>query len=422
MNGYVKSWQGCTAGLLGSRCLCRASVVPEVHHEILCFHTMDEAPDAWDRVTAGSSLFLRRNYLRLLEHHGPPGQQHRYALIVREGRPVAAVAAQLFDVDDELLAVRERTAFNARQRPFGRALDTATLWLRNKGLGLLGRRVLICGNLFSCGLDGIAFAPGEATEPLWPWVLEAVQHLQRADGRVSFVAVKDPLAISTDHRKALRAARFAHLKVEPSMDLHMPALWRTRDDYLDALNTKYRKAALKLDEALLHAGATIASLTDVRAEQARLHELYLQVERRALMRYGTVQPGYLPALADHAGPHGYRCTVIRMNGAMVGFSLVLKDGDTAVAHTVGFDYDANTLAPIYLRLLHSILEDGLALGCRTLHYGRTALEPKARLGATPVETEVWIRHTNPFINLLVGPLLRLVPQDKAPRRDPFRRG
>jgi hypothetical protein len=421
MSSYDNPWQGCAANLLASRCRCRTVAAPAVDHTVACFDRIDDAPAAWESVTAGSGLFLGRAYLRLLETNGPAGHTPRYALVERGGRPVAAIATQIFDVDDELLAVRDRTAYNAGQRPLGRALDKTTMWLRNKGLGLLGRRVLICGNLFSCGLDGIAFAPGEDPVEIWPLVMEAVQRIQQADGRVAFLAVKDPLAQHSDHRRALRAAGFAHLKVEPSMDLHAPAAWRSRADYLDALNTKYRKAANKIDEAMAKAGAAVESLPDLTDEQDRLHALYQQVERRALMRYGTVQPGYLPALAAWAGPDRYRCTVVRIDGVIVGFSLVLKDGEVAIAHTVGFDYAANAKAPIYLRLLHSILEDGLALGCRTIHYGRTALEPKARLGATPVETEVWIRHSHPLINLAVGPLLRLAPQDRAPHREPFRR-
>lgn len=421
MSSYDKAWQGCAANFLIRRGLCRATSAPAVSHEVACFDTIDQVPLAWDRVTANGSLFLDRNYLRLLEQQGPMNQAHRYAVVYRQGHPVAAIATQLFDVDDELLAVRDRTAHNAGQRPWGRAIDRTTMWLRNRGLGLLGRRVLICGNLFSCGLDGIAFAPGEDPEVLWPAVLTAIEKIGQADGRVAFVAVKDPLAERNDHRAALAAAGFAHLKVEPSMDLHAQAAWRSRADYLDALNTKYRKAALKIDEAIAQAGATVESLEDLTHVQDRLHALYQQVERRALMRYGTVQPGYLPALAQWAGRDRWRCTVVRMEGAIVGFSFVLKDGPIAIAHTVGFDYTANAKAPVYLRLLHSILEDGLALGCRTMHYGRTALEPKARLGATPVETEVWIRHTRAWINYAVGPLLRLAPQDRAPHREPFRK-
>ncbi len=205
------------------------------------------------------------------------------------------------------------------------------------------------------------------------------------------------------------------------MELHMLGGWHTRADYLDALNTKYRKAARKMEESIERAGYVVEPLLDLHQEATRLHELYRQVEQRAIMRFGVVSEGYLPALAAMAGPERCRCTVLRRQGRIEGFSLVLMSKDVAIAHVVGFDYNANAEAPVYLRLLHSVIDDGLAMGCRLLHYGRTALEPKARLGAKPVETEIWIRHNNAATNPWVSPMLRLVPQDKAPQRDPFRK-
>jgi hypothetical protein len=52
--------------------------------------------------------------------------------------------------------------------------------------------------------------------------------------------------------------------------------------------------------------------------------------------------------------------------------------------------------------------------------GRTALEPKARLGARPVATGVWLRHAHPLMNSLVGRTLGAVPHREAPERNPFK--
>jgi hypothetical protein len=215
--------------------------------------------------------------------------------------------------------------------------------------------------------------------------------------------------------------RFTRFQVEPSMEMRIPPSWRAHSDYLGSLNAKYRKAAVRVFDAVKRDGAVVEPLHDLRAERVRLHDLYAQVERRAQVRFGMFGRDYLPTLAETAGPARCRCSVIRKDRLAVGFCMVLKDGDTAVAHVVGFDYEANRRAPVYLRLLHRVIEDSLALGCGQIHFGRTALEPKARLGALPTDTEVWLKHIHPVVNRLVGPLLRLVPQDTAPRREPFGR-
>ena len=397
-----------------------AGAQPAPSCDIAVYNAISGVPAAWDTVAGGSSLFLGRGYLRLLEAHGPPGLLSRYALIMRNGVPVAAVRALIFDVDDGMLAVRDRTEFNAWQRPWGRFLDKGMTWLRNRSLGAFGRRIVLCGNLFSCGLHGVAFANGEDPQQLWPAVVDALHRIRDADGQAAYLLIKDFMQPDAGHCRPLLDHGFARLQIEPSMDLAVPASWHTHADYCDSLNAKHRKAMRKIYEAVDRFGAVVESGVDPQPEQDRLFELYLQVEHHAQIRFGMLQAGYLPALADMAGPDRFRCSVIRKGGGIIGFSTVLKDGDTANAHVLGFDYAANAQAPVYLRLLHQTIEDSLALGCRTIHYGRTALEPKSRLGATPTDTEIWVKHCQPFVNRVVGRLLRLVPEDTSPRHQPFR--
>lgn len=52
----------------------------------------------WDRVSAGSSLFLSRRFLRLLEQNLPDNLTKHYALAYVGGRPVAAIVAQSLDI------------------------------------------------------------------------------------------------------------------------------------------------------------------------------------------------------------------------------------------------------------------------------------------------------------------------------------
>src|ERR1041384_6483333 len=57
----------------------------------------------WDDVTAGGSLFLRRDVLRVLEQHGPENILPRYAMIFRGDKPVAALTAQIVSVTGDRL-------------------------------------------------------------------------------------------------------------------------------------------------------------------------------------------------------------------------------------------------------------------------------------------------------------------------------
>jgi len=65
------------------------------------------------------------------------------------------------------------------------------------------------------------------------------------------------------------------------------------------------------------------------------------------------------------------------------------------------------------------LADSIEMRCRRVSFGRTALEPKAGLGARPERLWLWARHRNPALNLLIRNLLRAVPHGEAPERNPF---
>jgi hypothetical protein len=112
--------------------------------------------------------------------------------------------------------------------------------------------------------------------------------------------------------------------------------------------------------------------------------------------------------------------VIRKEKEVLGFVTTLKDGETAVGYYIGFDGRANAELPIYFRLLQAVVEDAIQMGCRQISFGRTALEPKARLGAKPVPVHIWVRHRVPAMNILLRGLMQTLSHEEAPDRSPFK--
>src|SRR5258706_5453228 len=55
-------------------------------------------PQHWDLVVIQGGFFLRRDVLRAIETHGAENVTHRYALIYRDARPMAVMAAQIVAV------------------------------------------------------------------------------------------------------------------------------------------------------------------------------------------------------------------------------------------------------------------------------------------------------------------------------------
>ena len=361
----------------------------------------------WDAVAANGSFFLRRSVLRVIEEHGPENVTPRYAMVFRGEVPVAIVAAQVVEVHG-------REHFAPSVRP---VVELARKRLK--------QRLIVAGNLLSWGCDGVAFAPGESPADLWPAVAEALYRLRRAlrlEGQAGFHLVKD-LAPQHTGVEALHRFSYRPLETEPNMVLTLDPAWHTYDDYLVALDSKNRRTARDQVKALERAGCVVATLSpgEMTHHAARLHALYRGVQQNAAVRLVTVPDGYFPALAAAVGDD-FRCSVIKRGDDILGFVTSVRSGATAVGYYIGFDREAAAAEslPLYLRLLHTTIADAIGWRCGRLSLGRTALQPKAGLGARPEPMTVWVRHRVPVLNWIVREALGAVPHAEAPVRNPFK--
>jgi len=358
----------------------------------------------WEQVTSHDSLFLSPRYLRVLEEAGPDNLRQRYALIFRDKEPVAAIAAQSVTV-----SVSRLRQSGAKKVPIDR----------------LEEKMLVCGNLLSWGMHGIAFAPNVDHEAMWPAVAEAIYRLRRVDklfGDTAFVMVKDIPDTHAASASALSRFSYRELETEPNMVLEISPKWKTYDDYMASLTSKYRKQAKQIEKDVISAGCTVEEIktTEIARQAEQLHALYLQTHKNARLRLVTLPVAFLPTLANELGDD-MRFTILRKDDALLGFVTTVKDGETAVGYYIGFDRKSNAEFPIYFRLLQSVVDHAIALGCKRLSLGRTALEPKARLGARPDPMRVWVRHRIPMLNLIVRGLLHTIDDhDEAPERNPFK--
>jgi len=331
----------------------------------------------------------------------------------------AAVVAQIVTVTSAQLRPESGGTREERPRPLLRRMLSPAARLAT---AKVKERMLVAGNLLSWGFHGIAFASDEKPNELWPGIAEALYRIRRAarlSGETNLVMLKD-LTAQQSGLESLRRFSYRPLQTEPNMVLGINPAWRTYDDYLAALDAKYRRNSKEQLKKLAAAECRLEPLDDLGSQASRLHELYLAVHANSSIRLVTLPETYLPALARVAGS-SFRCTVARRGEEILGFVTTLRDGDTAIAYYIGFDRAAAaTGLPLYLRLLHSTIGDAIEWRCKRLSLGRTALEPKAALGAKPEPMSVWMRHRVPALNWVLCGMLGAVPHNEAPERSPFK--
>lgn len=374
----------------------------------------------WDRVTASSSVFLSRKYLEVLDRHPPANLRTRYTLVYRADAPVAALCVQVVKVSGDTVASASDPKAASKSLHPSQILTKA----RASQLRRVRAQVLVCGNLLSWGQHGIAVAPGEDPAEIWPAIAEALYRIRRSEkleGQPSLTMVKDLDQPGEAGIESFRRFRYRPFETEPNMILEFPDGCHRFEDYLNLLNSRYRKTVRKTMDAVGNAGFQIERTPLLTAPPARVHDLYKQVQEQASVRLVSLAPEYLPAIAEVLG-EGFRWTLIRResDGEVAGFVTTLRDGETAVGYYIGFDRVLNETAPLYFRLLYAVVQDALELGCKRVSFGRTALEPKAKLGAKPVAVRCWLRHRIPLANFIVHRLLSTISHEEAPERNPFR--
>ena len=379
-------------------------------------------PAHWDKVTAAAGFFFERNYLNVLETAGPDNLVPRYALIYRDGVPVAALIMQLVRI--EAARVRKEEADTPTRNPAKRLIKHLSSPIEDHLNERVRQRVLVCGNLLSYGFHAAAFAPGIVPESVWPGITEVLYRVRRAEklsGQTNFVLIKDLTAPELKSSQVLERFSYRAVETEPNMMLELDAKWKNHEAYLGSLASKYRSAVKnQILKPIEEAGCALLVIDDVAAAGERLHQLYLDVHLNASLRPVTLPAGYWGALKAAAGER-LRVIALMRGEHMLGFIACLKDGELGVAYHIGFDRQASGELPVYLRLLHAAVDHLIAMGARRVSLGRTALEPKARLGAKPQPMSVWMRHSQPLINTVTKRLLGLVQHDEAPEANPFKK-
>lgn len=261
---------------------------------------------------------------------------------------------------------------------------------------------------------------------MWKAALEAIDCIREQAGLSRPTDVSRDVSLIKDidpgdspATQAISDAHYLAIDNEPDMVLRLDPSWRTHADYLAGMTSKYRRSCEKVLRWVKGAGFRIERLTDVRRNAGVLHRHYLSVQRQARLRPVALPADFLPELSQALGRR-FRCFVIRdCHARIVAFVTTIRDGDTLAGYFLGYDPEVNRTVPLYLRLLHAVVEEALRTRCRRISFGRTALEAKARLGAKPTPLNIWVQHGQPSLHAWANRWLQASLFEKVPLRRPF---
>lgn len=375
-------------------------------------------PDFWDVLAASGSVFFSRAYLEMLERNAPENLGLRYVVLSRGARPVAILVLQKLVLKAESILPQGGVGEGWKSRLSRQAKVLVSRPLED-------RRVLVLGNMLTFGQHAFVAVADLDPAELWHGAAEALYRVRRAEkleGSADIQLVKDLVGAGIAQAQSLFEFGYRLAETEPNMVLELDLGWRSYADYLASLASKYRKnVQTRILGHFEEAPYRVEILENPSALAPRLHQLYLAVHEAAELRPFTLPESYWQALPQTFGEK-LRVVGIWEADLLIGFVALLLDNDgTVYGYHIGLDRAAAQRVPVYLRLLHAVVAEGIALGGKRISLGRTALEPKAALGAKSEPMAVYARHRQPIWNKLLRGLLSQVGHAEAPERNPFKK-
>lgn len=378
------------------------------------FDRWADVPSAlWREQVKNGSAFLQPDYLQALCSSESEHFDLRFVMFYQNTQPcgIAVFKITTFDAPDVSSNLND-------ERPIIR-------WITRKLTpDTKHQHLLVCGNAFATGEHGFRFQQGisgqKAMDALCYAITALLDKLKQEQVKIAAVLVKDFYPHSFDHAAALGRCGFRPFKVDHNMMMPLDPAWKTKEDYLQSLVTKFRtkaNAAFARSESLK---MVTLSVDDISRQSAAINTLFGDVHNKADFKLGELSAEVFVKMATHMGAN-FRMYGYYLEEKLVGFRTTVLGTECMDAHMVGIDYSINKDYALYSRMLYDYIEEGIAAQVSRIVFGRTAGEIKSTVGALPVDLECCIRHPGKVSNLLLNLLFRYVQPSQFPVRQPYKK-
>lgn len=375
---------------------------------------IDPIEQDW-RQLSHDNVYADPNYLRLLEKNGPLTYRYAYGILHCEGKPVAAFYFQMKRI--ELLRDFRLHTHSSN------ALKRLNVFLIRQFFRFINQNLLVCGNVLLTG--EYAFGTDrhfKLTDELIDEVMAQMKAFFRKEMGIKIQAIlcKDFYKSGIHKELSFNGPGFYQFKVQPDMILQLDPSWKTFDDFLQAVRSKYRVKYKKVMRDAEPLRFLEMDIHDVQKYNDKMYALYEATAKRATFSLFYLDPRYFLCLKECFGDN-IRITGIFKDEQLLGFYTFVINGKYGDAHFIGYDVGLNSDYQIYFNILLGLISKAIESGSSFLNLSRTALEIKSSVGAEPHDMFIYLRHENRFVNALMPMILnRVVPEEEWLPRSPFK--
>ena len=373
------------------------------------YNSVKDLPALWDTV-AQSNIFLQTPYLTVLEESAPVNMECFYIGIFENSELIGVSLAQYLDLN-------KLESFGERDKCFKTII-------RNFIFKNFASHTLFLGNNMITGQNGYVFSKeidfNHISEILLQSADEITLYFKKKGISIHLVSFKDFYDHCSVELKKYRFSNIYEFNTQPNMIFYLDQNWKSLDDYVAALSKKYRdqfkRARKKFD------GIQMKNLSyeEVLRNEEKIYDLYHYVAKNAPFNTFFLSKNHFSTLKGQCG-NRFQIFGYFLNEELVGFHTLLLNDETLETYFLGYNDHIQKENMLYLNMLYNMTEYGIENEFKRIIFGRTALEIKSSIGATPVQMSGFIYHNNKLINRFIGKIFRnLEPELHWQQRHPFK--
>lgn len=361
----------------------------------------------WDSIVNNRNIYLATAYLSAMEKSLEHEIKFRYFIFYENSSKAVAVGVVQFlnfidkGSNEKEEVCRIRNSIKKRL-------------LTEKGI-----RMMTCGTPFASGENGFIYTDFLSDAEAYEHLSKALLQIQKKEKDTPVILLKELFPSSNSKGEILKKNKFNDFEVDVNMIFRIPPDWKNRNDYLNAMVTKFRtkaKTAIRKSEELT---IKYLSLSEIDSLKEKIEKLYLLVLDKSPFQFGALNAKSFLFLKQNL-KEDFIIKGYFIGNDLVGFSSAFIFDSILDANYVGIDYNFNQDFAIYQRMLYDYIELALERNCKELRYGRTAEEIKSSVGAQPVPMKLYIRHKNMIANRILKAIVKTIQPSSYELRKPFK--
>lgn len=359
---------------------------------------------------------LQPQYLITLQNAAIKNISFRYAVVYQHQKIVAFAAFQIVLIQGK--AIRQK-----QHNQTLKGIEKLNDWVIRKFLNSIYANLLVCGNVFITGDFGYWYTPSfsqiQAVET-FNLLINEVKLIEKNNKKpIQLVMLKDFKNDKLNTLQALANYGFKEVMAQPNMILTIADTWKTFNDYLQSLISKYRVRAKNYQQKGKLLQRKMLSLQEINDNITTIYTLYLTLANKAEFNLAYITPKYIVGLKKQLA-NNFDIMGYYLNNELIACISIVYNENDIEAHFIGYKLELNHEYAIYGNILYDLIDLAIQKKAKQIIFGRTAMEIKSTVGAKPVNENMFVSAKNPVLHAALPYLFNKLRTEDWIQRKPFK--